>query len=158
MGGEKKEKSPGAEKFFKEAGSLWVSLYGELMPCDEETGEVADCGFWEDGSEKKAMKEILISLRGRAERQNVVWTKEEMSVRLNKFIRAAKEDSWISEHFSLRIINQSKTLIFNKLVKSKNEKDGKSNSEGGGKQRGSFKTAGQEAFADRLRDRLKKLQ
>jgi hypothetical protein len=113
------EKKNTAEKFFREAGALWCKMYSELVPPDLETGEVADCGFWEDGSEKKAMKEILISLRLRAERKNIIWTKEEMLKRLELFIMATYNDKWISDHFSLRIINQSKTLIFNKKSKSK---------------------------------------
>lgn len=149
------EKKNTAEKFFREAGALWCKMYSELVPPDLETGEVADCGFWEDGSEKKAMKEILISLRLRAERKNIIWTKEEMLKRLELFIMAAYNDKWISDHFSLRIINQSKTLIFNKKSKSK---DATNTENGSGKQRSNFKTAGQEVFADRLRGRLEKLQ
>lgn len=128
----KRETAPGAEKFFKDAGVLWIRVYGELMPPDKQTGEVADPGFWKDGSEKKAMKEILISLRERAARQKVEWTQQVMESRLERFLRSAHSDKWISEHFSLRIMNQSKILIFNNQITSK--KNAGNNSTGGVKQ------------------------
>lgn len=113
----KKKEKLAAEKFFREAGSLWVKLYGELIP--KVDNELAVPEFWDDGPEKRFLKMILASLRKRAEEKNIEWTKEICLQRFELFIRKSWEDRFCSGNFMLRIINMNKTKIFNNNITPK---------------------------------------
>jgi hypothetical protein len=141
------------EKYFKEAGAVWVRLYGELLPIDFETGEVAEPSFWDTPSEKKSLKEILISLRERATKKNIIWTKDVMQERLEKFILAAWKDDWLSKKFMLRFINQNKTLIFNNQITPK--KDGKANERLSKSSGSGNKSSGAEQLIGSLREKIR---
>lgn len=116
----KKEKKKAAppEKFFREAGVLWIKLYGELLP--EVDGEKANPFFFKDPVQMRNLKLILSALRERAEIKNVEWTKEECLCRLELFLRKAKEDNFIGSNFMLHIINSQKVKIFNNQITPKN--------------------------------------
>lgn len=114
------------EKYFQQAGNIWIKVYGELLPPDPEDGSIADPGFWKDGAEKKHLKLILIDLRERAEKKNIVWTEAAMEERLRAFILRSWDDDWISKNFMLRIINQNKTKIFNNQITPKKNEHSKS--------------------------------
>jgi len=123
----KKRKPMPPEKYFKTAASIWISIYGELVPPDKETGEVADPGFWTNGPDKRHLKLILIELRLRAEKKNIEWTEEEMGNRLRLFLHKAWEDDFISKNFMLRIINNCRTKIFNNQITPKRNAGAKEN-------------------------------
>lgn len=112
----KKEFSP-PEKFFQDAGNLWISLYGELIAAVD--GKKADPDFWNDGVQKRNMKSLLASLRRRSEEQKVEWTKEVCLGRLESFLRKAKEDKFVGDNFMLHIINGQKVKIFNNQITQK---------------------------------------
>lgn len=115
----KKRKPMPPEKFFHAAAKVWIDLYGELLPPDFETGEVADPGFWTNGPDKRHLKLILMDLRLRAEKKNIEWTEETMKHRLELFLRKAWEDDFIWKNFMLRIISNNRTKIFNNQITPK---------------------------------------
>ncbi len=114
-----KKKKVDTEKYFRQAASIWIRVYGELVPPNFETGEVADPGIWSDGAEKKNLKLILVSLRERAESKGVEWNEENMSQRFEAFIRKAWDDDFVCKNFMLRIINNNKVKIFNNQITPK---------------------------------------
>ncbi len=114
-----KKKKVDPEKYFRQAASIWIRVYGELVPPDPETGEVADPSFWKDGAEKRNLKLILTSLRDRAESRGVEWTEENMAQRFEAFIRKAWEDDFVYKNFMLRMINNNKVKFFNNQITPK---------------------------------------
>lgn len=118
LGAEKKSKKRPPEKFFRQAGVLWIELYGEVMPLVNM--EKAIPSFWKNGAETRSLKTILIELRERAELKKIVWTEEEMKKRLRAFLMKAWEDSYISGCFQLRIISLNRTKLFNNQITQKN--------------------------------------
>lgn len=65
-----------------------------------------------DGSAPRDLKNIIESLRKRAEDKNVEWTKEVAIVRFRHFLEHAYMDRWLSENWLLMNINRQKDKIF----------------------------------------------
>jgi dynactin complex subunit len=101
---DKKQKKT-KEPFYKMAVDLWFSFYKEKF-IDAPTF---------DTSAPRDLKLILESLRKRAETQGQVWTEELCIQRLKHFLNFAYNDLWISQHFTLRILNSQKDCIYAKL-------------------------------------------
>lgn len=149
----KKESAPGSKKEKKEPTAYFSVLVGTWLDFYEATFGLRP-SF--DGSAPRDLKCIMDAMKQRSEAHSVSWTEDLAKAMLNKFLEFAVKEKWLYDNFFLFNLNRQKDKIF---LKIKSEMDGKSNSEGDtGKQRSSYKTAGQEVFADRLRDRLNKLQ
>lgn len=99
----KKEKTP--EPFFKEL----VSVYFQF--CRGEFGEEPTF----DGSAPRDFKDIIKSLRERAQKSNIEWTLEVAQSRLLNFLMFANMDKWLHDNFILSNINRQKDKIFFKI-------------------------------------------
>lgn len=93
------------EPYYKDAVQIWFDFYKEK--------------FFEpptfDTSAPRDLKLIMESLRKRAELQGKDWTLQLATERLKGFLNFAYSDKWISEHFTLRILNSQKDPIYARL-------------------------------------------
>lgn len=96
------------EPFFKKGVEIWFDFYKEKF------GEPPTF----DTSAPRDLKLISESLRKRAEMQQQEWTEDLFVKRLQGFLTFAFSDKWLSEHFTLRILNSQKDCIYAKLRKS----------------------------------------
>lgn len=74
-----------------------------------------------DGSAPRDMKQIVHSLRKRAEDQKVEWTQEVAIARFISFLEYAFSDWWLSENWILSNINRQKDKVFFKIAKNKTQ-------------------------------------
>jgi len=65
-----------------------------------------------DGSAPRDLKNILTTLRKRAEEKNVEWTYEVATTRFRHFLEWAYMDKWLAENWLLMNINRQKDRIF----------------------------------------------
>lgn len=93
------------EKFYSQAVEVWFAFYEEKFN-DKPTF---------DTSAPRDLKLIMESLRKRAQAQGLEWTAELARTRLKGFLNFAFSDSWISQHFTLRILNSQKDPVYAKL-------------------------------------------
>jgi len=150
---EKKEKKTPGEKKEKFVRLFWDKFVSEYFSfCFEKFGERPSF----DGSSPRDLGMIYDAIKKKAEEKKMIWN-EDLGLRsLKVFLEYCFKDGWLHKNFLLFNLNRQKDKIFFQI---KQEMDGKSNSKSEpAKQRSSFKTAGQEVFADRLRSRLEKLQ
>lgn len=148
----KEKKTSGAkkEKFVRPFWDKFVSGYFSF--CVEKFSERPSF----DGGSPRDLGMIYDAIRKKAEEKKMLWSEELALKSLKVFLDFCFADSWLHKNFLLFNLNRQKDKIFFQI---KQTMDGKSNaSSETGKQRSSFKTAGQEVFADRLRQRLEKLQ
>lgn len=104
-----KQKKIESEPFWSELVQTYFSF------CRDNFNE--DPSF--DGSAPKDMKNIISSLRLRAEKSNIQWTADVAVLRWKKFLEFAVKDKWLSENFLLQNINRQKDKIFFKIQQVK---------------------------------------
>lgn len=127
-----------------------IEVYFEF--CREKFGETPTF----DGSSPRDLGLLVDAIQKKAGEKKLVWT-EELAVRsLRVYLDFAFKDSWLQKNFLLFNLNRQKDKIFFTIKNSMNEKSNSNQEQR--KFSGSYKTAGQEVFADRLKQRIEKLQ
>jgi hypothetical protein len=102
----KKKKKP--EPYFKVCVDLFFKFVFENF-----NGEVPSF----DNSAPRDLKNILTSLRTRAETKGIEWTEDECRRRFLSFLGYCKEDKFLGEAFILCNINRQKDKIFFQTAK-----------------------------------------
>jgi hypothetical protein len=74
-----------------------------------------------DGSAPRDLKNIIQTLKKRAEDAGIEWTKETAIHRFRLFLQYAFSDWWLSENWLLQNINRQKDKIIFKAAKNRNE-------------------------------------
>jgi hypothetical protein len=103
----KKKKTSAAEPFWNEM----VALY--FLFCKEKFNEVPSF----DNSAPRDLKNIIQTLRKRAEDKQVEWTFEVATTRFRHFLECCYEDRWLSENWLLMNISRQKDKIFFSIAK-----------------------------------------
>jgi hypothetical protein len=70
-----------------------------------------------DGSAPRDLKNIIQTLRKRAEDKQVDWTFEVATTRFRHFLECCYEDRWLSENWLLMNISRQKDKIFFSIAK-----------------------------------------
>ena len=65
-----------------------------------------------DGSAPRDLKSIIVSLRERAEKSNIMWSLDVAQFRFHNFLEFAYQDYWLKNNFLLFNINRQKDKIF----------------------------------------------
>lgn len=110
----KKKEKPPPEPYWNQMVDVFFSF------CKDKFGDAPTF----DGSAPRDLKQILITLRQRAEIKGVDWTEEAAKFRFVEFLKVAYSDSWLSQNFILFNINRQKDRLF---FKQKNNNNGRTN-------------------------------
>lgn len=102
-----------AEKHIEPFWQDIISLYFKF--CQDKFNDIPSF----DGSAPRDLKNIIISLRKRAEDKKVEWNHEVATTRFRHFLEYCYEDYWLRDNFLLQNINRQKDKIFFKISKNK---------------------------------------
>jgi hypothetical protein len=121
------------------------------MAIKKEKGKVEKCPHWPEmiavyfefcrkkfntdpdftGSAPRDLKQIVMSLKKRAETNSVEWSLKTASMRLWSFLNYCYSDEWYKKHFLLHILNRHKNTIFFNIQQNKNETAKRAGENGG---------------------------
>jgi len=137
------------EKIVRQYWNDIVSLFFNF--CEEKFGERPTF----DGSSPRELGMIYDAIKKKSDEKQLDWTEDRALKSHRLFFEFCWADNWLQKNFILFNLNRQKDKIFFNI---KNNLDGKRNSEVSGKNSGNHKTRGNEAFADRLKNKLDSLQ
>lgn len=140
----KKEKQP--------ATQYWQKLVDTFYVFYEKNFEGEKPSF--DGSAPRDLKGIVEALKKRADDAGVGWSEEIATCRLQKFFEAAFKVDWLRENFLLFNLNRQKDKVFLTIKRISNGESITSQKPSNGN---NYKTAGQDAYAERLKRQLSEI-
>lgn len=103
----KRKREKQIEPFWQEMVSLFFNFTKERF------GDIPTF----DNSAPRDLKQIIQTLRKRAQDKNIEWTHEVATTRFRHFLEHAYNDKWLCDNWLLQNINRQKDKIFFNITK-----------------------------------------
>ncbi len=140
------------KKYISPARQFWQPLVKVFFDfCEEKFGDKPSF----DGSAPKDMGLIIDAICKKCDERNIEWTESVATRSWKLFLDTCYEEPWLKDNFLLFQMNRQKDKIFFKI---KSVLDGKRNSTTPTKINSNNKQAGQHIFAERAKDKLRRLE